>query len=217
MPDAALLPALAETIRQNEIGGGSPYILGYARLGKSGASFGFMQGDTNVSTLARSTLRDVLQAAGCDQATIERVLHALSAALPNGNPLNPADTHTANAALDSAAGRALVDAMDRELMDVVLRGLDSCIAAAATRGFPIAPLACLYIAPWINMSGAPTLMIAWLKGAAVHGVPPPAGPQVQAHDVAAYLQACAYFQAHPKNFLHYEECVRLGAEKLPKA
>ena len=214
MPDAALLPALKEAIRQNEIGPASPYILSYARKGKSGASFGAMQGDTNVSPRARSTLRDVLAAAGCDQPTVDRILHALSAALPNGSPLNSADAHTANAALDSAAGRALVDAMDEALLEVVLDGLDSCLAASATRGLGIEPLACLYIAPWINMSGAPTLLNAWLKGAAIHGVPPPAGPQVLAADVAAYLQSCAYFQTHPKNFIHYQQCVELGAQKL---
>ena len=42
MVDKSLLPAIRETIKQNEIGSRTPYELSYARKGKSGASFGFM-------------------------------------------------------------------------------------------------------------------------------------------------------------------------------
>ena len=212
-----LLPAIRATIHANEIGAGSPYVLDYARKGKSGASFGFMQGDTNVSDLARRTLRQVLAAADADQATIDRILSALSRALPNGDPLTAVDAATANGALGSARGREIVDDMDNQLMQTVLTGLDTCEAAAATRAMTLTPIAHLYIAPWINMSGAPTLMNAWLKGAAVHGVPAPIGPQVQGEEVVAYLQSLAYFQTNPKNFKHYEECVTTGAGLLPQA
>jgi hypothetical protein len=215
MVDQALLPAITLTIRRNEIGNGSPYVLSFARLGKSGASFGFMQGDTNVSALARDTLGRALAAGGVDAATAQRIVTALSRALPGGNPLDSADTTLADDALASAGGRAVVDAMDQELFQVVTRGLDSCIAAAATRALAIAPLAVLYIAPWINMSGAPTLLNAWLRGAAVHGVPAPSAPTVTADDVIAYLQATAYFQAHPRNFSHLEACVQAGEARLP--
>jgi hypothetical protein len=56
MVDSALIPAIKEAVKQNEIGDASPFELSYAELDKSGASFGAMQGDTHVSELARSTL-----------------------------------------------------------------------------------------------------------------------------------------------------------------
>ena len=211
------IPAIEETIRQNEIGDASPYVLSFAELGKSGASFGFMQGDTNVSDLARSTLRSVLSAAGVGVGDISSILTALNAPLPNGNPLSNADTTTVNNALSAPLGKALVDQMDKTLLKTVFQGLDACVAAVTARGLALAPIAYLYIAPWINMSGPPSLMIAWLQGAAVHGVPSPAGSTVTQQDMQAYLQSTAYFEGHPRNFIHYQECVRLGATLLPTA
>ena len=209
-----LLKAIGVTIRENEIGPASPYVLSFARLGKSGASFGYMQGDTNVSALARTTLRNVLSENRIDDATSDRILAALSRPLPGGNPLAPADTITVNDALASADGRPLVDRMDRQLLQHVLDDVDLCTAAAAANHLTIEPIACLYIAPWINMSGRPTLLTAWLKGAPVNGVPAPTPPSVIEHDIQAYLQSMAYFQAHPKNFAHLEECVAKGAAVL---
>jgi hypothetical protein len=215
MVDQTLMPAITETIRQNEIGQASPYVVSFARLGKSGASFGFMQGDTNVSPLARQTLQQVLAAAQVAQADAAQILAALSQALPHGNPLSAADTTTTNGALASAEGRALVDRMDQALMQVVVEGLDSCAAAAAGHGLGLEPIVNLYIAPWINMSGKPTLLNTWIAGAAVHGVPAPTPPLVGRANIEAYLQATAYFQAHPRNFAHIEQCVELGARRLP--
>jgi hypothetical protein len=211
----SLVRAITETIRQNEIGNGSPYHLGFARLGKSGASFGFMQGDTNVSPLARATLRQVLLAGGETEATAERLVAALSKPLPLGNPLSAEDTQTIERALRSPGGKEAVDAMDRELLDDVLELLDRFLDAAKSANLPVDPIVCLYAAPWINMSGPPTLMISWVKGSAVHGVPSPAGAVHEA-DIAAYLQATAYFSAHPRNFKHFHECVVIGARYLPK-
>ena len=217
MVDQALLPAIEATIRQNEIGNTSPYQLSFARKGQSGASFGFMQGDTNVSSLARATLTQVLAAAGVDQGTYDPILAALSHPLPNGDPLSIPDTALVNNALSAPTGRPIVDAMDQALLGVVLTGLDSCVAAASAGGLTLAPIAFLYIAPWINMSGAPHLLNTWLGGAAVHGVPPPTPPTVNGSDVAAYLQSMAYFQANPRNFAHFEQCVQAGAAQLPPA
>ena len=45
MVDEALKPALRMALRLHEIGDASPYQLCFAGKGKSGASFGFMQGD----------------------------------------------------------------------------------------------------------------------------------------------------------------------------
>lgn len=209
------IPAIKETIKQNEIGNASPYVLSYARLGKSGASFGFMQGDTNVSSLARATLVKALAAGGVAAVDSARILAAVSCALPNGNPLSAADTALANAALASNAGKAVVDAMDDQLFAEVLSGLDTCIAAAATRKIALSPLAHLYIAPWINMSGPPSLLKSWLAGQPVFGLVPPPPPEVTAEEIESYLQATSYFQQHPKNFVHYQQCVAIGAKLLP--
>ncbi len=215
MVDQAWLPAIRETIRQNEIGGGSPYTLGFARKGQSGASFGFMQGDMHVSQLARDTMRQALTAAATDAATLARIMTALAPALPGGNPLNAADTTTVNAALSAPAGRGFVDAMDALLLQDVLHGLDLCLQAAQSANLTLDPLAGLYIVPWINMSGPPSLILKWLKGAAINGVPAPIAPTIEADDVVSYLQSLAYFQANPKNFIHYDQCVQMGAALLP--
>ena len=105
--------------------------------------------------------------------------------------------------------------MDGLLLQDALEGLDRCIAAAQSNGLTVEPLACLYIIPWINMSGPPSLILKWLKGAAINGVPAPTAPVVEADDVISYLQSLAYFQANPKNFVHYEQCVQKGAVLLP--
>ena len=122
MVDTSLLPAIKETIKQNEIGNKTPYELSYALKGKSGASFGFMQGDTNVQPLARDTLKKALSAAGASSAAITRIMTAVCQALPHGNPLSAADTKLANDALSSAAGRKLVDAMDMAILGDVEGG-----------------------------------------------------------------------------------------------
>ena len=74
MVDTALIPAIKEAIKQNEIGNASQYELSYARLGTSGASFGVFQGDTNVSHAARATLAAALRARGADEGTVTRIL-----------------------------------------------------------------------------------------------------------------------------------------------
>jgi hypothetical protein len=86
MVEQALLPAIEKTIQENEIGGGSPYVLDFARKGKSGASFGFMQGDTNASQQASHTLAKVLAAAEVAQRTIDRIIGVLGKPLPGGKP-----------------------------------------------------------------------------------------------------------------------------------
>src|SRR5207253_5742633 len=108
MVDTALIPAIKEAIKQNEIGNASPYQLSYARLGASGASFGVFQGDTNVSHAARATLAAALRAADADQSAVTRILGLVSQPCPNGNPLSPEDTGLANGALSSSDGRELV-------------------------------------------------------------------------------------------------------------
>jgi hypothetical protein len=215
MVAAQYVPAIRETIKQNEIGNETPYVLSYARKGKSGASFGFMQGDTSAQSLARDTLNKVLAAAGASAASIARILAAVSKPLPDGNPLSAADTKLANDALASPTGKKLVDAMDSQIFQQVLDGVDACVAAAASRKVTIDPLALLFIAPWINMTGPPSLLKIWLAGGTALGLQPPAPPNVTAEEIEAYLQATSYFQMNRKNFTHYKECVAKGAKLLP--
>src|ERR1700732_1344677 len=108
MVDQALVPAIREGIKHNEIGHASPYRLSYACLGASGASFGVFQGDTNVNHAARATLMQALEASEAGADAISRIIAAVSQACPRGNPLSPDDTEVADGALASPTGTALV-------------------------------------------------------------------------------------------------------------
>jgi hypothetical protein len=212
-----LVPAIREAIKQNEIGHASPYCLSYACLGASGASFGVFQGDTNVNHAARATLMQALQASEAGANAISRIIAAVSQACPSGNPLSPEDTELADSALASPAGTALVDAMDADLLHIVLGELDACIAAAASRTQTIDPAALLYIALWVNMTGAPDTLCKWLAGTQEVGLAPPVGPTVTRHNLESYLQANTYFRLHPKNFVHMRDSVKAAAALLPAA
>ena len=155
MVDTALLPAIREAIKENELGSVSPYCLSYARLGSSGASFGIFPGDTNVNHHARASLLEALEAAGADTSTCNRILAAVGRPCTAGNPLSPEDTTLANNALSSDAGKQLIDKMDADLLSVVLGELDSRVSAATTRNQTIVPEALLYMALWVNMTGLP--------------------------------------------------------------
>jgi hypothetical protein len=204
MVDATIFPALRAAIKQNELGTASPYCLSYACKGQSGASFGIFQGDTNVNPLARGTLTDVLNAAGVEDAKVAAIVAALSRPLPDGSPLHPDDQATANDALAATFGQTIVDQMDEQLMQTVLHGIDSCLAVR-----PIDPTAQLYLALWINMTGAPTTLLKWLAQTA--------SGSVSATDIEGYLQATAYFSQNPKNFAHMQASVTAGAALLPGA
>jgi hypothetical protein len=215
MVDDTYVPAIKKAIQTNELGSASPYQLCFARKGASGASFGVFQGDTNVNPTARSTLMKVLAAAQADQATCSRILAALSQPCPNGDPLSGADAALVNNALSSPPGRALVDGMDSELLTTVLGELDGCLSAAARADHTIQPEALLYMALWVNMTGAPTTLMAWLSGATEVGLPPPIGPAVTALDIENYLHANTYFRRYPQNFLHMQESVNSALGLLP--
>jgi hypothetical protein len=158
-------------------------------------------------------LTAVLSAAGIADATAASIVASVSHPLPDGCPLSPANKTLVDNALASSAGRPLVDQMDSKLMQTVLNGIDSCIAASGAR--PIAPEAQLYIALWVNMTGAPTTLAKWLAGTAVAGVAPPSGATVSATDLQNYLLASAYFRNNPKNFPHMQSSVAAGVALLP--
>jgi hypothetical protein len=214
--DTTLVPAIKAAIRANELGSASPYCLSYARLGQSGASFGIFQGDTNVNHTTRAVLRQALSTGGSSAADCDRIISAVSKPCPDGNPLSKEDTMLANDALASEAGRALVDAMDAALLQVVLGELDTSIAAAATHDqATIVPAAQLYIALWVNMTGAPNTLNKWLSGSPDMGLLPPIGPLVTRQNIESYLQASTYFRLHPHNFVHMADSVDAGIAAAP--
>src|SRR5262245_29857390 len=136
MPDEALKPGLRAALRVHEIGQHSPYELLFAAKGKSGASFGFMQGDLAAGQPeVRQTFRDVLADTGMNQATINALQQRLGIHLIS-NPLTAEETEQVNAAL--LAGKARVDAMDEVILAQVYKGLDTCLATARAVGCTIA-------------------------------------------------------------------------------
>lgn len=216
MVDQTLIPAVRETVKTNEIGSDTPYKISFAKKGQSGTSLGFMQGDMNVQPDAVATLKNALAASGVDPATASRLVKALSGPHPNGNPLSSSDTKIVDDALSSAAGRPIVDAMDMRILQDVLDDLDGCIAAAGARAMRIEPKALLYMAPWINMTGAPTTMKKWLGGTHVDGLPPPPSPPaVTAQNMDGYMKAQKFFRENPKNYEHFTNSVNTGAKRLP--
>jgi len=215
MVDTALIPAIKAAIHANELGTASPYCLTFAELGQSGASFGIFQGDTNVDPAARELLRQVLAASGAGPGDIDRIISAVSKPCPRGNPLDEADTTIANRALGSAAGMLLVDTMDFRLLNIVLAELDSSLTAAAARNLALAAASQLYIALWVNMTGAPGMLNQWLSGTPELGVPPPAGPNVARVNIETYLHASSYFRLHPRDFPHMSGSVDAGLALLP--
>jgi hypothetical protein len=210
---AALQPAIKAAIRANELGAASPYRLAFASLGKSGGSFGVCQGDTNVDCHAREVLLHALTQVQAPPDARDRIIAALARACPD-NPLPAADNDLVNAALASPVGRALVDAMDDGLFRIIFSELDGAIAAAASRKLTIEPAALLYIALWVNMTGAPTGLNRWLRGAAELGAAAPAGPLVSREDLETYLHGSKYFRMHPANFVHMSDSVDAGLAVL---
>ena len=215
MPDEALKPALRAALRVHEIGNDSPYHLFFAAKGKSGASFGFMQGDLAAhQPEVERTFRYVLTAAGMAPNVIADLVRRLSVHLI-ANPLSPDETKKVNDAL--LAGRALVDAMDESILAKVYTGVDACTARAAQARRSIAPKALLYMAMWINMTGPPSKLLVWLDGRDPQLRRPvaPPGNLVDVAAVEAYLLATDYYTENPRNFAHMQESAAAGAQKLP--
>ena len=211
MPNPNLIPALMRALRFHEIGSKSPYQLSFAKKGKSGASFGAMQGDLAArQPKVTQTFHDVLEAAGFPTGTVNALMATLSGPLRD-DPLSDAEESRINAALE--AHRDLVDAMDQGIAAGIFDNLDLCVASAASANRTITPRAQLYIAMWINMTGAPDRLRTWLKGGPVN-VPMP-GPVVDVPDIERYLRASKYYIENPDNFPHMQQSAAEGAKALP--
>jgi hypothetical protein len=206
--DDALKAAIVTAVRMNEIGSGSPYVLCFAGKGNSGASFGATQGDLAAGQpIVQSTFRNALAAAGFSAADIQQFTAALSVHLLS-NPLSAADTQRINAALLNS--KNLVDNMDQQILAGVYSGLDQCIAAASSAGRQIEPIALIYMALWINMSGPPTALLDWLKGPTQDGT-------VTEGDIKSYLSATSYFTANPGNLPHIIASAQAGELQLQQS
>jgi hypothetical protein len=217
--DSALEAAFRTAIRLNEIGDASPYQLSFAAKGSSGASFGFMQGDMAVgSPIVQKTFRDALAAEGVPATQIDSLVQALSVHLIQ-NPLSQEDTALVNGAMNSPAGRVLIDKMDSYILAEVRRQLDKCLVAAEESGRTIAPKAQIYMLLWINMTGPPTVLLAWLSGQDVTmtRVVSKPGQIIDAAAMEDYLRATDFFSENPGNLPHLLQSAAAGVALLGPA
>jgi hypothetical protein len=208
-----LQTALRTAVRRHEIGDDTPYKLSFAEKGRSGASFGFMQGDLGQNQQeVKDAFRRALAAADLPEEKISSLMQTLSVPVER-NPLNAVDNNLVNNALDAPKGRPLVDAMDEQILADVCLKLDKCLDAASSSGRTITPEAQIYMLLWINMTGPPTDLLHWLSGSTVRSVPAP-GTSVDSRAIQEYLKASKYFTENPGNFQHMFESVAAGARLL---
>ncbi len=209
MPNDAIKPALRAALRFNEIGERTPYEISFARKGNSGGSFGFMQGDLAAGQpVVHTTFRQCMADAGMGQPRIDDLEHRLSRPGIAPNVITPIETRDINTALQT--GSARVDAMDENILGSVYKGLDTCNAAAAHANRSIAPVAQLYVAMWVNMTGPPDRILDFLRG-------PGVGATVGENAIQSYLRGTKYFRDNPGNFPHMVASARAGAAQLPGA
>jgi hypothetical protein len=208
--DDPVRQTIATALRLHEIGKATPYQISFAGKGKSGGSFGFMQGDLAAGQpIVNATFQRILEAAGMPAAKAQALQDRLSVHTI-ANPLSPEDSALVNHALSSEAGRALVDAMDQAILRNVFGDVRRCMTAAEASERSITLKALLYMAMWINMSGPPSSLLTWLKGREVMfdnqvKVPPP-GELVDGIAMESYLQKTHYFSANPANFKRLRQC-----------
>ena len=216
MPDDAIKPAIRTALRLHEIGDATPYKMFFACKGKSGGSFGFMQGDLAAGQpKVKTTFRDAMSNAGVSPAKSQAIEAALSVHCID-NPLSAPDTRLVNNALASDTGRPLVDAMDEAILGDIYVGLDKCIGAASSAGRTIETKALLYLAMWINMTGPPSTVLNWLRGKPVNLAKPigKAGAVVDGPAMEAYLRATSYYAENPGNLPHAMQCAAAGMAAL---
>lgn len=214
MTDMAMLPAIRAAIKANEIGSGDPYVLSFAKKGRSGASFGIFQNDTEANPDALDTLTSILQGAGLPDDQVARITGLLSKPCPE-DPLTADDETAANEALSSPNGKQAVDALDAKRLVVVCGYLDRAVQASIS---PIDGEAQLGICMWCNMTGPPTAMLPWLGGSAINEyggtVAAPDSP-VTFDNLSDFLKKTRYFTNNPRNWTHFSDSAAEGAKQLP--
>ena len=217
MVSAAIKPAIRGALRLHEIGNDTPYKISFAAKGKSGASFGFMQGDLAAAQpFVTATFRNAMSAAGMTAADIDGLLAQLSKHQIK-NPLSAAETSRVNRALLSAAN--LVDRMDEQILAHVYDDLDRCLDRATQAHRRVDTKAQIYMMLWINMSGPPTKLLVWLGG----GDPELPREVAAAREIVTgeamedYLAATNYYVSNPQNLNHLHQCADAGMRALDEA
>jgi hypothetical protein len=213
-----LQTALRAAVRHHEIGDDpdAAYKLSFAEKGRSGASFGFMQGDLGQNQQeVKDAFHRALKADNVLDTDISRIMESLSGQVTSTS-LSNEDKIRVNKALNTQEGRKLVNAMDEKIFADVCMKLDRCLDAATSSDRTITPEAQIYMLLWINMTGPPTDLLDWLSGKSVRGVAAP-GATADRSAIEEYLKASKYFTQNPGNFQHMVESVATGAKLLTDA
>lgn len=212
-PASPLAAKIRAALRANELGSADPYVLSYAGIGESGPSYGVFQNDVFASTSARTTLWNILMATGTPSPRAAAIVDGLRRAC-SVCPLGAADGATVAAALASATGRALVDALDGVTLAIVLGYVGRALGAAAAASKTLDDGAACAVALWANMTGAPATLDLWLGGEAVAmggvDLAPPAGPVVSRADLEGYLAHTQFFEQHARNLAHLQASIATG-------
>ena len=191
----------------HEIGDHTPYEISFAQKANSGGSFGFMQGDLAAGqAIAHSTFRGCMAAARMADAAIGDLERRLSTKGARPTIISAAEKRQIDAAFQASSN--LVDAMDEAILQNVYGHLDTCVAVATEANRTIDPIAQLYIAMWVNMTGAPTKLLDWLRS-------PERGNTISENAIQGYLRDQKYYKEHPDNFPHIVASAAKGAEQLP--
>lgn len=208
-----LATKIRAALRANELGAADPYALSYAGLGQSGPSYGVFQNDVMASTAARTTLWHILMTTGTPSPRAAAIVDGLRRTC-TVCPLGVADEATVYAAMASAPGRSMIDALDGTTLTIVLGYVSQAMAAASGAGKTLDDGAACAVALWVNMTGAPATLDLWLGGKAVtiDGVElePPAGPVVSQADIEGYLGHTQFFQQHARNLAHLRASIATG-------
>lgn len=212
-PASPIAAKIRAALRANELGPADPYALSYAGIGESGPSYGVFQNDVYASSAARATLWNILMTTGTPSKPASVLVDALRVPC-RVCPLGVADEATVLAALASAPGRALVDALDGVTLAMVLGYVGRALDSAAGAGKTLDDGAACAVALWVNMTGAPATLDRWLGGEAVtiDGVDlaPPAGPVVSQADIEGYLAHTQFFEQHARNLAHLQASIVTG-------
>lgn len=212
-PASPLATKIRAALSANELGPADPYALSYAGIGQSGPSYGVFQNDVYASSAARATLWNILMTTGTPSKPASVLVDALRVPC-KVCPLGVADEATVLAALASAPGRALVDALDGVTLAMVLGYVGRALDAATAVGKTLDDGAACAVALWVNMTGAPATLDRWLSGDTVtmDGVDlaPPAGPAVIQADIEGYLDHTKFFEQHARNLAHLQASIATG-------
>jgi hypothetical protein len=220
----AVQDAIAAAIRWHEVRDNASvaYSLSFARIGNSGASFGFYQHDCAADPGAWTALFNIMTKSGMAADQRARISRVMGHAMPNGWPGSAEDLTAVNAAIRSPAGRAIVDDIDHVTLTGLLTQCGQCVSARGGAGGTIAPAALIGMACWINQSGAPTDLLTWLRSGPVTlgGKEVPRLTPESAVDEAtffAYYDMIPFVSENPDQRAQMVDAINVGMAKLQMA